>query len=116
VAVFVQDRTSRQVLQAAVDYSTPLTSAPGNPAAMEELSVYPNPVRDRLYVNLGTPSGEKGMLYVHDLNGRRIMEMQIESGQQILGLDVQSLPAGVYLISRTEAGVVSQHSKFVKTR
>lgn len=116
VAVFVQDRNSYQVLQAAVSYATPQVSVIDEQARLRELALYPNPVRDQLFVNLGTPSEERAKLTVMDLNGRRIMDMQLEPGNQIISLDVRDLPAGMYLLHMTEEGKASARGKFIKSR
>ena len=114
--MFVQDRNSYQVLQAAVSYATPQVSVIDEQARLRELALYPNPVRDQLFVNLGTPSAERAKLTVMDLNGRRIMDMQLEPGNQIISLDVRDLPAGMYLLHMTEEGKASARGKFIKSR
>ncbi len=70
----------------------------------DQLLVYPNPVKDLLYVD-GVSSGE---LVIYDLNGREMMREPVKDA-----LNVSSLPQGTYIIESLEAGV-SIHQRFVK--
>jgi hypothetical protein len=115
VVAFVSDRTTKQVLQAAVNRKTPLTSIRNKPMEISSLALYPNPARDQLYVNLGARATTPGILEVFDLNGRMMMNMEVPPGTQIIRLDVQNLMRGMYVIHRIESGRVVSRSKFIKT-
>jgi len=59
-----------------------------------KISVYPNPVQQNLFIDLGDSS--KANLIFFDVNGRRILEINhLQSNQ---GIDVSSLTPGFYLL------------------
>ncbi len=61
------------------------------------ISLYPNPVRDRLIVN--NQSLEQIIsLSVCDVNGRQVLRQKVEREQKVLSLDVANFSAGVYCI------------------
>ncbi|MCK5148939.1 T9SS type A sorting domain-containing protein, partial [bacterium] len=115
VVAFVQDRYSRRILQAAVDYKTPQVGI-GNPLFdVQSLYIYPNPARTMVNVNLGSPSEKDGRFEIIDMNGRMVHNEQVPSGYQIYQLNVQSLYRGFYMIQWYENGQLKGRSKFVKT-
>ncbi len=59
-----------------------------------EISLYPNPASDLLYLETGLDISE---LSVYDLSGRRT-EVRVETGTGLYTLDVSGLPEGLYLI------------------
>lgn len=115
VVAFVQDRNTKEILQAAVNYKTVPTGIGDRFADLRDIQVYPNPARDFLYVNLGSRAEKEGILEVYDLSGRMVMNMETQPGYQIFNLDVQDLTKGMYMIRLMESGVVVGHSKFIKT-
>ena len=73
-----------------------------------KMSVYPNPVKDMLHVQL--PATEKvASIAVHNLVGQKISA--VDSAGEI---NVQNLKAGTYVITVTDTKGVSYSSKFVK--
>ncbi len=115
VVAFVQDRNTREILQAAVSYKTTPTGIGDRYSEISELMVYPNPAKDQLYVNLGSRSDHSGIMEVYDLSGRMVLNLETQPGYQIFSLDVQELPGGMYLIRRFESGELAGLGKFVKT-
>ena len=73
------------------------------------LKVYPNPVKDLLFME---PSAEPVTLTVIDMEGRKIMETGFEEGED--RLDLSSLPAGLYVIRRSNISGPPLHVKIVK--
>lgn len=115
VVAFVQDRNTREILQAAVNYKTTPTGIGDRYNELRELQVYPNPVKDHLYVNLGGLSEKAGVLEVYDLSGKMLINHKTQPGYQVFNLDVQDLTRGMYLIRRFEAGELLGVGKFIKT-
>ena len=115
VVAFVQDRNTKEVLQAAVNYKTIPVGIADRFAELRDLQVYPNPAKDYLYVNLGSRTEEEGVLEVYDLSGRIVLNMETQAGYQIFNLDVQQLTGGMYLIRRFESGKLVGLGKFIKT-
>ena len=81
------------------------SSAPGlqlNEWASDDLQVYPNPVSNRLHLNIEEAFGT-GSMEVYDMSGRKVLEQELD--QQKSSYDVSSLKAGMYsirVISETE--------------
>lgn len=88
--------------------------APSRMATDEpELGLYPNPARDRIYVNLLAGEEGEALLDVYDLRGRRMLSQSISSNGSHQEIDVQNLPAGCYLVKvRTESRQIIR--QFVK--
>jgi hypothetical protein len=84
--------------------------------SLGELQLYPNPARDLLHVNLGTEPEKEGEIRIADLSGKRVFEDRIRAGIQIQVLDISALTEGMYMIYRMEEGVITDYSKFVKSR
>jgi len=115
VVAFVQDRNTREILQAVVNYKTIPTGIGNKLGEIRELQVYPNPAKDYLHVNLGSRSENAGLLEVYDLSGRMVMNLETQAGYQIFNMDVQQLTKGMYLIRRFESGELVGLGKFIKT-
>jgi len=116
VIAFIRDRNSGKVLQAAAIPHTPGVGISSRQSDRETMHIYPNPVRDQLHMNFGIAPDQGGEVKVADLSGKTVLHSQIRAGLQIQVLDVSSLPDGMYMIYRMEAGVVREYSKFVKSR
>lgn len=96
---------------AGVVASTVNHKAPG-------MHVYPNPVRDALYIDL-EGEAQTGILEVRDLSGRVLMSQNLTARQK-LQVNVNALADGVYLLSYTTTqtgsgqGATRRSAKFVK--
>ena len=60
--------------------------------------VYPNPTMSQLQVKLITPLASNTMIVITDISGRTVKQQRLVKGQYSIDLNVQSLPAGRYLI------------------
>ena len=114
VVAFVQDRNTKQILQAAVEYKTPQVGIGQRPFQMEAIHIYPNPARAIVNVNLGRDSEREGRFELIDMNGRIVLQEYVPSGFQVYQLNVQSLHRGFYLIQWYEEGVLKGRNKLVK--
>jgi hypothetical protein len=73
--------------------------------ADETLSIYPNPVTDKLYLN----DGKQADITVFDISGKKIVESKRASS-----VDLSGCKAGIYLVSvQSETGVKNIH-KIIK--
>ncbi|SHG73468.1 delta-60 repeat domain-containing protein/Por secretion system C-terminal sorting domain-containing protein [Chryseolinea serpens] len=77
---------------------------------LSHLQVYPNPTRTQLTVTL-PENTRQASASVHSLQGTRMASYALNSGTS--QLDVQTLPAGVYILGIAVDGV-SKNVKFVK--
>ncbi|MBI3233691.1 MAG: T9SS type A sorting domain-containing protein [Bacteroidetes bacterium] len=70
----------------------------GNPVTNEELDVYPNPFKDKVYIIY---EGKSSQLEVIDLHGKVVKKMKIVKGMN--EIDLKEYPSGIYLL-RIEGG------------
>jgi hypothetical protein len=77
-----------------------------------EVQLWPNPVRDVLYLRLPSGTG-RATATIIDLDGRSLHTAQGEAGAQI-DLPTKALPAGVYLLRIEQADGQRSTQRFVK--
>ena len=78
---------------------------------MEGYAVFPNPVVDRMMVN--TPLGNAKQLTLMTIAGQQVMRQEMNSTSAIL--DLQTLPAGMYILRVEELDSQSAYqTKIVK--
>ncbi|MBD0255208.1 MAG: choice-of-anchor D domain-containing protein, partial [Cytophagales bacterium] len=88
--------------------------AAGNGTEAPAVRLHPNPVRDRLTVELPFPADQVEATAIADAAGVvRLKDAHVAAGPQALHLDVAALPAGLYLL-RIEAGTGHRVTRFVK--
>ena len=78
--------------------------------------VYPSPTTDRIHLNFSTPEETDLLVRVTDVNGQLVLEQQIyaQKGRQSTTLSLQSLPAGVYLLSMSDGNNALAPVRIVK--
>ncbi|MEM0960903.1 MAG: T9SS type A sorting domain-containing protein [Bacteroidota bacterium] len=75
-----------------------------------DLSVYPNPVRDRATVAVDLPEVAGVRAEVFDALGRRVATVEagrLGAGFQSVPLDLGAVPAGLYIVRVTVGGEVA---------
>jgi trimeric autotransporter adhesin len=73
--------------------------------------IYPNPVKDVLYVSTLTELNENSNLQIMDATGKIVIEQKYTENPQMI--DIKALKAGLYLINVTTASGSEQY-RFVK--
>ena len=92
----------------------PVTNAPEAPETTQiEVSVYPNPVRDRATVRVMLPAAVHARIDVLDVLGRVVAVLHdgtLAAGAHSFSLSTERLPAGVYVVRADfgKTGVVSR--------
>lgn len=84
--------------------------------AMDVIS-YPNPVLNKLNLKITSPTNCNANIYIYDLNGRIISEINNQSifiGTQLINLDTKSFPSGYYIYKMTFGGNTI-HGRFQKS-
>ena len=66
-------------------------------------SVFPNPATDLLYVQVNTLG--QGQLVLTDLNGRDILQRNVQNTQTVL--DLSNVPAGAYMLRLTQGNTTT---------
>jgi hypothetical protein len=115
LVAFITDRDKDgEILQAARVFRTPTVSSKAPILPSSSLAVFPNPVSDVLYVNLGEDAREDSRLVITDLAGKRVLEKEVGQGYRMVRLDPTSLPGGMYIVSWIESGMLKGRVKVVK--
>lgn len=89
----------------------------GEPGGLEnKLAVYPNPAENTLYIELKNNTGFNAQLTVTDLVGKAVLsrEMQFDSGNKTLSLDVSGLKNGMYLLRIADESEVFTRKLIIK--
>ena len=85
--------------------------------ALDIVSLYPNPVKDNLKVNMVSPTHTKAVIIIADMYGKIVMQQNIQlmAGENAATVNVNNLAAGNYTIKlNCETGCESTIKKFVK--
>lgn len=77
------------------------------------IEVYPNPVDNILNIKLNDSQVRNGQLWLSDLNGRRILEQNIFAQQAQVQLNVNDIPAGIYLLTIAKEGSTLQTRRVI---
>jgi hypothetical protein len=69
------------------------------------VTMYPNPVNSNLHVDINTPKATVATMKIMDATGRtvKVVEMQLQEGNNTTQVDMQGLADGVYMINITNA-------------
>ena len=77
----------------------------------QDIRIYPNPVEDYCYVEIGSKFNGEAEITLHDMTGRLILN--IKTKNSVTKINTSTLPQGVYVVSaKTEKKIVN--SKIVK--
>jgi len=116
VVAFLFDRDEKKVLQVAIVRAGPGTGIFNNRSSLKSLQLYPNPARDRVFLNFGEAVSENGQIHILDLSGKVVLATDMSAGYTLMELDLSPLSEGIYLINWVESGVTRGRSKLVVTR
>ena len=114
VVAFVQDRNTKEILQAAASYRSPQVGIGDALYNMETLQLYPNPGKSLIHVNLGRDAREAGRLVIIDMNGRVVRQQLVPAGYQIHQLDISTLDRGLYMVQWYEGQQLRARGKLMK--
>lgn len=78
-----------------------------------EITLYPNPAADFMYIDITTEITDGTEVFVTDMSGRTISGLNFTNDEDMFVLDVASLPAGLYMLS-VRQGDVTTTANFVK--
>lgn len=98
----------------AVEYQQTVSSSEDISPAITGLKVYPNPARDRFYVDLTAFGTTSGQIYLFDMFGQLIQSVTMQSGG-IQGLSVGHVAPGIYVLMVVrEDGMVARERLMVE--
>jgi len=90
--------TTRFGKQVRVTGSGEFTGMVGHGATRHQLTLYPNPARDVLFVRVSNSSATINAITVYDLTGRSLFTREGINKQGLCNLNVSSLQSGTYII------------------
>ncbi|UQB69789.1 T9SS type A sorting domain-containing protein [Epilithonimonas zeae] len=76
----------------------------------KDIQIYPNPVKDYCYVEIGLDF-DQADIYLYDMTGKVIQQLQ--TGNKITKVNTSKLPQGVYII---KANISTQQNKKLTTK
>jgi plastocyanin len=83
---------------------------------LNEMSLEPNPAHDFVNIKLPGSLATHTKLNVFDLLGRKVLtnEIEINTGDAIYTLDINSLKEGVYLVTVSSGGIAGKPLRMIK--
>lgn len=69
-----------------------------NPTADYQVNTFPNPVNDVINVSMGKLTGQKINFSFYDINGKIVLQKEIDNSKLIENIDTTSLSKGMYLL------------------
>lgn len=96
-------------------FTTPMMRMAGQETVSSSMSVYPNPTKGDVSINIESASNEAASLFVADVTGRVVFSKSVDltSGVNNLSLDLASQPAGIYVV-RLQQGANSHSVKVIR--
>ncbi|MDQ0478280.1 T9SS type A sorting domain-containing protein, partial [Chryseobacterium sp. MDT2-18] len=77
----------------------------------QDLRIYPNPVDEYAYVEIGFELKGEAQITLHDMSGRQIQTMKTKN--KVTKINTAALPQGVYIVT-ANAQTKSVNAKIVK--
>jgi hypothetical protein len=93
VCVSVTDQNGNK----AVDCDT-ITISTIAEQQIEEVELYPNPVKDQLYIGIAVAGVDQCQVRLYDISGKVVLDEKrnLQQGKNLLTLPLQNHPAGIY--------------------
>jgi hypothetical protein len=68
----------------------------------ETVSLYPNPAKDKLFIDLNTTVKNPVAIFIADISGNILIQKEVMSSESIVNMDVSTLNTGVYFLHLTD--------------
>jgi len=62
------------------------------------VDVYPNPTIDFIHLKFDSPSIEKGIIRILDINGKEVLNQAFSNFSQVVKLDISQFASGIYIL------------------
>ena len=95
VVAFIQERSSKKILQAAVEYKNVAVGKNHLVYESKDLNLYPNPANTHITIETGV--SELYTLRITSLNGQQLFNKEMEGHTH--QLDLSSFQKGIYFIT-----------------
>jgi hypothetical protein len=100
VVVFLQDESTREVYQAAIDTIGVATGNdnPGSGPVKASYVVYPNPAERQAFIRFDQETEEELTLEMFNNTGGLVYTARVPEGSSITEISLEEFPAGLYLL------------------
>lgn len=90
---------TKAAVGAMLHFAIANTSVLSNEAfnADNQITIYPNPAKNNLYINKGTLNSENYSVKIVSLNGKTVLEKEFNNSQLIEQLRISDLSTGIYM-------------------
>lgn len=110
--VFERDVYIWKVLRDDINIITELSESKEE---IEEISIFPNPVIDHIYIHLDQKNNwDKLTLSIFNLDGKKLFQKQITGDGNLLKTDLHNLMEGLYIIRISNADQIIYSEKILK--
>ena len=72
------------------------TTGIGDKTESLKFVIYPNPSQNKIHIRCSVFKTESGIIEILSLEGKRILEQEIEAGTENIELDLKNLKSGIY--------------------
>lgn len=113
VSLEVYDENGNLVYSEEIEISN--TATHSTKLAVPDTRIYPNPVSDRLHIELGGFSYDFIDFVIIDMRGRQVLSNRLSGNHsEALSIDVAELPQGLYIIRLSYENQLLVSHKFIK--
>ncbi|HSI90355.1 MAG TPA: T9SS type A sorting domain-containing protein, partial [Adhaeribacter sp.] len=99
VVIFLQDRVTKEVFQAAHSVRTNSPTGISDDAAAALVNVFPNPTNGIFNVTYSPKAGEAASVVVYNMLGEKVIAKDLKGNAGQLSLDLSGQAAGFYLMN-----------------
>jgi hypothetical protein len=116
VVAFIQDETTHEVYQAALDKKGTVTGSENLPDETGSWLVFPNPANDIIYISFNSSLNDPVDMQVFNNTGQMVYGETFASGTSMISIPAGGFPTGLYLIRFTGEGGFTHFEKVMISR
>ncbi len=79
-----------------------------------EISIYPNPVRNNLFIKIWQNNSQENIIRIMDIQGRVLISEKTKNSENPIIIDVNTLKSGLYLFELISAENLTFNTKIIK--
>ncbi len=118
VVAFIQDESTREIYQAAIDISDYYSSIGDASYINQEMKmlVFPNPVNDISYIKFNRPLDKKCKMELYDNMGKLVYSVQLQGGNDLYHFRTDNFNNGLYILRIVDNKGVMDVKKLIISR
>lgn len=95
---YLISKNNKSIKQLAVTAEDSRAETADNAALNKNITIYPNPVKDKLTIQLGTPSESAVLIQLFSSNGSTLWSKQVSGNTRTISIPFESYSKGVYMV------------------